>query len=358
MRHLFFVIFLLNSLALAAQTKQELAMQKNVDAVRFLDDKQYDSALVLFKQASALDPANNEYPYEVAYCHYNKGNHKAAIEVLEKLLKKDTSNDQIYQLLGNSYDNEFNHDKAISVYKKGLEKFPNSGPLYVELGTVFLAKKEFNTALNYFEKGIDVEPTFIANYFQTSKLFCASDNKIWGLLYGELLMNLDRSSDKGQEISKLLYETYKQGITYKNNTFAQLQFNKNGTFTNKKDEVKKVYPEQYLRLVVEPIIKEAAATTTQISIQDLITIRKKFAEVYAEKYSKEYPNILFAYHADIIKAGMWDSYNYWLFNKGNSAEFKTWIEGNRTVFKKFLTWYKNNPLVVDSKHKLHRVMYK
>jgi tetratricopeptide (TPR) repeat protein len=341
-----------------SQSKQDIAMQKSVDAVRFLDDKQYDSALILFTQAAALDPANIDYPYEMAYCHYSKGNHKAAIIILEKLIKKDTLNDQVYQLLGNSYDNEFDHDKAIMIYKKGLEKYPTSGPLYSELGTVYLAKNELNTALNYFEKGIEVEPTYYTNYQQATKLFCASDNKIWGLLYGEVLLNMDRSSNKAQVISKLLFDTYYQNIVFKNGAFSQIQFNKTTIVANKKESIKKTYPEQYLRLVIEPTLREALANTTQISIADLIIIRKKFAELYAANHTAENPNILFAYHTDIMKAGHWDSYNYWLFNKGNTAEFKSWIDKNREEFKKFLAWYKNNPLVIDDKHTMYRTMYR
>ena len=198
-----------------AQSAADTAHQKGVEAVKLEDAGKFDDAMKLLNDAIKLDPHNIDYPYEMTYCYYSQKQYQKVVDVLEKLKHNPDSFDRLYELLGNSYDLLGNSDKAIATYRDGLKKFPNSGVLYLEMGVIPLFKKDYNSALNYFEKGIEVQPDFPSNYYWAAKLYCGSDDKVWGMLYGELFINLERNSGRTAEMSKLLYDTYKTSITYR-----------------------------------------------------------------------------------------------------------------------------------------------
>ncbi|MFZ1799296.1 MAG: tetratricopeptide repeat protein, partial [Chitinophagaceae bacterium] len=178
-----------------AQTNKEQAYAKAKEAIKLEDEEgKYDEAIQLLKEAEALDPENINYPYEIAYAYSGKKEYKKASDILEKLLDRKDVNGRIYQALGNAYDFQGKGDKAISTYEKGLKKFPNSGELYLESGNMDLVKKDYNKALNYYEKGIEMDPKFPSNYYWASKIYCSSEDEVWGMIYGEIFMNLERNS--------------------------------------------------------------------------------------------------------------------------------------------------------------------
>ncbi len=77
-----------------------------------------------------------------------------------------------------------------------------------------LGKKDYNKALTYFEKGIEVAPNYSSNYYWCARLYCNSTEEVWGMIYGEIFMNLERNSKRTAEISKLLFDTYKKEIKW------------------------------------------------------------------------------------------------------------------------------------------------
>jgi tetratricopeptide (TPR) repeat protein len=355
MKKITFILFLwLGNYIVFAQTNAEKAMDVMMEGIKLVDENKLDEAITTFTQAQKLDAKNIDITYEIAHCYYTKGDFKTAIPYLEKIVKNPKALDHVYQLLGNSYDNEFRKQEAFATYKKGLEKYPNSGPLYTEMGVLHISKKELQKALNYFEKGIQVDPTFASNYYHASKLFCASPNKMWGLLYGEIFMNMDRNSKRTQEISKVLFDTYAKGFRIENDKIKNVNFCSDTNTVVKNKPNKKI---NYGKEIYELILLSSSIDKDVINIATLQQIRASFAKLYTEKYNTDYPNILFAYHQQMIEANVMEAYTYWLLNKGNEFEFKLWANENRTSFNTFLKWFGEHPLVIDETHKIHRVDY-
>lgn len=58
---------------------------------------------------------------------------------------------------------------------------------------------------------------FSSNYFQLAKLYLNSNNKLVGIIYSELFINIERTTKRTQEMSELLYKTYKSLITLQEN---------------------------------------------------------------------------------------------------------------------------------------------
>ena len=92
------------------------------------------------------------------------------------------------------------------------------------MGNVHWGKEEYGKALSYYEKGIEVDPKFSSNYYRATLIYCGSSEKLWGLIYGEVFMNIERNSKRTAEISKLLYDTYKKEIKITDETSMTCSF--------------------------------------------------------------------------------------------------------------------------------------
>jgi tetratricopeptide (TPR) repeat protein len=341
------------------QSNKDQAKAKAQEAIKLEDEQgKFDEAIKLFEEAAKLDPENINYPYEIAYAYSGKQEYKKASDVLETLLQHKDVSGRIYQALGNAYDYQGKGDKAMETYKKGLEKFPNAGELYLELGNLKLADKDYNNALPYYEKGIEKDPKFPSNYYWASKIFLGSSEEVWGMIYGEIFMNLERNSKRTAEISKLLFDTYKSEIKFTSDTSFGVSFSRNATLN-----VSDLKDPKNIKLpfgvgTYEPILSMAIVGERSIDINSLDRIRNNFLDRYFKgDASKTYPNILFDYQLDIKNAGHFEAYNHWLLMKGDEAGFTAWQNDNKIKWDNFIKWYSENKMQVDGKNKFYRSQY-
>ncbi|MFV0538293.1 MAG: tetratricopeptide repeat protein, partial [Dysgonomonas sp.] len=324
-----FALCLLSGLALA-QTNEQAALEKGKEAIKLMDDEHIDRSIELLEEAQKLDPKKFIYPYEIAYAYYLKKEYKKSIEILKKEEKHEEANDLLYQLMGNSYDMLGNSKEAIKTYEKGLKKFPNSGPLHLESGVMQMGKEDYNAALVYFEKGINAAPSFPSNYYWASKLFCDSDEKVWGLIYGELFMNIERNSKRTAEISKLLFDTYKKGIKFANDSSISVSFSKNNVIDINNIKI------PFGVGIYEPTLIISMLGVKEISIDALDKVRSNFVDnYYKQGYDKRYPNALFAYQKKMKEAGHIEAYNFWILMQGDNYEFMNWQLVNKNKWDGF-----------------------
>jgi len=347
---------------LHAQTAKEQAVAKAREAIRIEDGEgKYDEAIKLLAEAAALDPDNIDYPYEIAYAYAAKKDYKTSTGLLEKLLDHKDVNGRVYQSLGNNYDYMGQPDKAIETYERGVKKFPNAGELYLELGNMRLVKKEYDKALGYYERGIENDPKFPSNYYWAARIYCNSEEEVWGMLYGEIFMNLERNSKRTSEISRLLFDTYKSEITIKpDSTSYGVSFSKNATMSVGMDELKdpKKFKLPFGMGCYEILMAIGLAGERRIDLDALDRIRTRFLDAYFQgTYAKTYPNALFDYQNRIKAAGQLEAYNHWLLSQGDKDAFIKWQSGNESKWKAFLQWYGDNALVLDATHNFHRTQY-
>lgn len=349
--------------ALGQDNKQK-ALEKGKQAITLEDDGKVDEAITLLKEAQKLDPNNVDYPYELGYAYYLKSDYKQASKYLEGILKHKDINNRVYQLLGNCYDNLGKPDKAIETYEAGLKKFPNSGNLYLELGTMQMGKKEYNKAIYYYENGIKMDPTFPSNYYWASKLYCSSTEEVWGMIYGEIFMNLERNSKRTSEISKLLYNTYRSEIKFTSDTSYTVSFCKQATINISLDDLKDTAKLKakiklpFGTMVYEPTLLLSITNEKSIDINSLDRIRKKFVDLYFNNGNdKKYPNILFDYQKKVMDAGHLEAYNHWILMKGNEDDFEKWYSDNKDKWESFIKWFSNNAIQIDKDHRFYREQY-
>lgn len=348
---------LLSNVALAQTTsKKEEAFEIGNKAVELMDKGEFKESIKLLEKAKKLDPDNIVYPYEIAYAHYIQKDYSESIKILKELVNKEDAIPHVFQLLGNSYDYIGDTTSAFKAYDKGLEKFPKSGMMYLEKGNVYWNQKAYLKALPFYEKGIELDPTFASNYYRAARVYCASNEELWGMIYGEIFMNLERGTKRTAEISKLLFDTYKREIKFTSDTSFSVSFSSNMVI-DISDLKSLALP--YGTAVYEPTLLFSIVDIDTITINTLDTIRTKFLYNYFEnKHHKKYPNVLFDYQKSVQEAGHLEAYNYWILMKGDDQESDKWIESNQEKWDEFINWFGKNKLQINEGNKFYSDMYK
>lgn len=342
---------------LQAQSIQDSLRSIMGEAIRLMDDGQVDASIVLLDSAFRLDPKSYAIPYEKALALYKKKNYSEAIEIYEQLKNHVDADPQLYQMLGNGYSMAGDASKAVDTYDEGLGRFPNAGGLYLEKGNIHLSKKEYAAAIENYERGIEVQPTHSSNYYRAATVFCATTEEVWGMLYGEIFMNIERNSQRTKEMSKLLFKTYASEIRVSSDSKTSVSFCKDISVKvlkkNGKDEI--VMP---FCLVYEPTLAVAVAMVDSVTIHTLPGIRSRFLDLYfSNGHNVTHPNVLFEYQKRIRNAGHFDAYNYWLLSMGDEAAFKEWVKRNPTAWDGFVEWFSENSLELDNENKFYRGQY-
>lgn len=336
---------------------KEKALEKGREAIQLMDNGKVDESIKLLEEAQKLDPERFDYPYELAYAHYLKEDYSGAIKILEKQINHKDVTELLFQLLGNSYDMLGKTDQAFESYDAGLKKFPNSGIIHLEKGNVHWNKKEYGKALTYYEKGIEVDPKFPSNYYRAAKLYCSSTEEVWGMIYGEIFMNLERNSKRTAEISALLYETYKSEIKFTSDTSMTVGFCQQMTM-----EVNSISHPENIKLpfcmIFEPTLIISIAFEKDIDINSLDKIRTRFIDNYFNnEHDKLYPNVLFSYQKKVKDAGHIEAYNHWILMKGDEDGFDKWQSANKDKWSSFVKWFGDNGLKVNDTNKFYSGQY-
>lgn len=220
-------------------------------------------------------------------------------------------------------------------------------------------RKDYEEAIRLHERGIEADPTYPTNYHRLALHFILnSQNECWGMIYGELLMNIERHTDRAGSTSKLLYDTYKKEITFPTDSTASVSF-----FSTAVVDVMSISGGGTMKLPFgtmgyEIPLSIAVAGEDSIDLASLDRIRTRFIDgYYQNNLDQEYPNLLFAFQKKVRDAGYMQAYNYWLLRKGNDREFKAWQAEHREAYEAFLEWFRANPLGVDKEHYFVRTQY-
>lgn len=333
--YLFITFLFINASALFSQSNEELARTKAHLAIRLMDDGKIEESILILRECMKLDPNNYDLEYEYAYAHYLKEDYENVIKLGKKLCKKKNVGFEAFALVGNTYDELDNTKAALKYYDKGIAKFPNVGLLYLEKGILYEKRGYYDHAAYFYNSGIIAEPSYSSNYYRISSLFLESENKIPGLIYGEIFMNIERGSERTVRMSEALYETFYNGITFENDTTKHFNLCKNN-FSLSDYQKYESFP---LCLVFSLRFTPTLASIDTINLENLSKVREKYVPLYIANDYKRYPIILFEYHQKMIDAGVFNAYNHYIFQIGAEDEFQEWVEENEEELDEFLDWY-------------------
>jgi tetratricopeptide (TPR) repeat protein len=342
-----YLLIALISIQSVHSQKRTFKCEKVYDAVKLIDENKYDEGINLLKECEKIDSTDYTYPYEIALAYTYKKDYQNAISQLEKIKNYSNIRDDYFQLLGNNYDYANQPENALKIYDEGLKKFPNSGRLYLEKGVMSESKNPVE-AIKIYEKGIKNDPTYPSNYYRVSRLYLNSNDKLSGLIYGEIFINLERTTSRTQEISDLLYKGYKNSITFQSNDNTKIDFCK-VIIDAEKFEKSRKYP---LCMIFGKNFILSTINQKEFNLNTLAAIRNEFVKQYFKEDYKEYPNVLFDYLKIMDDNKVLNAYNHYVFQIGDEKAFDEWQKNNQIEYDKFEAWYtaEGNVIKINNKN--------
>jgi Tfp pilus assembly protein PilF len=291
----------------------------------FMRSGDFDNAILVLTRALQEDRNNLEIQKELALSFYYKRDYAKAQDVVETLLDNDSADVASYQIAGNVYKALEKVKDAEKMYKKGIKKFPKSGPLYSEYGELLWSKKDYD-AVEIWEKGIKEDPSYAGNYYNAALYYFFTKNKTWSLVYGEIFVNMESLTDRATSMKELLLSGYKEKLFID----ADMQ----------KEHDKKTVP--FETAFLETMSKQSSLVNRGINTETLVMIRTRFILDWYKNYASKFPFKLFDFQQQLIREGMFDAYNQWLFGiSENLPAYDNWTRTHSEEFNKFTTFQKS-----------------
>jgi len=320
-KKLFFSVLLFFTVAdLTAQD----AAQLHETARTFMRQGDYTNAILVLNRAVLLDPKNIEIQKDLSLNYYFAKDFAKALDICKPILERSDADDQCFQIAGDIYLAMDNPKECEKIYKKGLKQFPQSGPLYNEYGELLWAQKDFS-AIKQWEKGIEKDPGFSRNYYNACKYYYFTTDKTWSLLYGEIFLNIDPSSTSNPEIKNILLEGYKKLFAEANLENEKNNPDKNG----------------FVQAFLHTMNKESSIASNGINAESLTMIRTRFILDWYNDFGTKYPFKLFELQHQLLKEGMFDAYNQWIFTSAqNLPAYQNWITVNAAAYNDLIRFQK------------------
>jgi Tfp pilus assembly protein PilF len=312
----------LMSLQAVAQEQDVKTMQEN--ARTFLKAGDINNAIIILNKASEKDPSNIDVKKDLALAYYVQRDYAKALDVAKVFPEDKNADVQSFQVLAMIYKAVEERKEAEKVYRTALKKFPNSGVLYNEFGEMLWAKKDLNEAVKQWEKGIETDPNFPGNYYNAAKYYYASQDKIWGILYGEIFINLESFTKRTPEIKSILLDSYKK-------LFIDADIYKN-------QEVKN----EFVKAILDTYKKHSSVIESGVTPESISALRSRFILDWFQKDAARFPFRLFEHHKQLLGNGMFESYNQWIFGAAKDLEkFQQWTSLHANEYNQFTTLQKN-----------------
>jgi len=307
--------------SLPAFSQQPEGKSLQETAKTFTRQGDYTNAILVLTGAIQKEPQNLELQKDLAFNYYLQREYAKGLNVIRPVTERPDADVQSYQIAGMLYKAIDEPKECERLYKAGIKKFPLSGVLYNEYGEMLFARQDNYGAIKQWEKGIEVDAGYSSNYYNASRYYYFTLDKIWSILYGEIFVNLESYSKRTAEIKEVLLESYKK--LYADGDVMKDQASKSpfalaclGMYGN-----------------LKPVVAQGITT------ESLILLRTKFILSWNEKYPATYPFRLFEYQRQLLKEGMFDAYNQWIFGAAeNLTAFQNWTNTHGDEYKRFVNF--------------------
>ncbi|HNJ57856.1 MAG TPA: tetratricopeptide repeat protein [Chitinophagaceae bacterium] len=302
------------------QTAKEL----HETARTFMRQGDYDNALLVIKRAAEQDPDNLEILKDLAFLYFLKRDYANAMQIGKVIIDRPDADVQSFQILGLTYKAIAEYKECKKLYKKALAKFPESGVIYNEYGELLAMDNDLNNAIVQWEKGIEVDANYSSNYYNAVKYYAQNPNPelLWIALHGENFVNLESYTARTKEIKKIILEAYKKMYAY-SNLLENTPKKTSGFETD----------------VLSILNNSKDIANNGINAESLMAIKARFVLDWFKGKQQKFPFRLFDHYQHMLKEGIFDAYNQWLYGSvANADAYELWIKNNdkqAEAFKKF-----------------------
>jgi len=320
MKHLLPVVGLLFAVH-TMQAQQEPGDVKSVQetAKNYMKSGDYSNAVLVLNRGLQTNADNLDLQKDLSFAYYLNRDYVHALEIARKFPDRQDADVQSFQLLGMVYKAIEEVKECEKMYKTALKKFPNSGTLYNEYGEMQYSKKDYSDAIKLWEKGIEADPGYSGNYYNAAKYYNLTTDKVWCLVYGEIFLNLESYSKRTAEMKNVLLDGYKKLFT-------------DGNLTKDQDT-----KNDFVKAFLEGMKAQSSFIGANgVTPETLSAIRTKFILDWFTKNGTRFPFRLYEYQQQLLKAGMFDAYNQWVFGTANNLPvYENWTKTHQEEYSKF-----------------------
>lgn len=300
----------------AAQQYPDSLQQSGRDFMRVGD---WGNAIMMFNRALQQKPGDISLLNDMAYTYFLQRDFSKALETIKPVISGKDADVKSFQIAGTVYRAIEEIKEARKVYIKGLRKFPQSGVLYSEYGELLWQKKDYSAILQW-EKGIETDPNYAGNYYQASRFYYFTTDKIWSLIYGEIFINLESYTERTAEIKNILYDGYKK--LFSGSDLLQAYNNR------KKNKFEKAF--------LLTMNSQYSKTTKGINPENIGEIREGFIKNWFAEQAKAFPFRLFDYQNQLLESNMFEAYNQWIFGSAiHPEDYQSWINRHKEAYDTF-----------------------
>lgn len=317
---LLFLLIMLAGLTILAQDDVKSLQLK---AREFTQQGDYPNAQLVLNKAIQQSPENIDLQNDLLFNYYLSQDYAKAVELGKKLIAVPNADIRSYQILGLSYRNIEEVKESEKLYRAGIKAYPYSGVLFNEYGEFLVSRKKLEEAIDWWEKGIAADPNYSGNYYNAAKYYYVSTDKVWGLIYGEIFVNLESYSRRTPEIKQMLLDGYKKYYTNLNSL--------------KSPNEKNSFEQTFTTL----LNKYSATMGIGVTAASLTMMRTKFLLDWYEKEPGKFAFRLFDYQRQLTREGYFEAYNQWLFGAAQSLpDFQQWTQANQKAYDGFIEFQK------------------
>jgi len=316
------IILLFSFLHITIQAQEPDATALHETAKQFMRSADWSNAILVLNKALQKEPNNIQIQKDLALTYYYQRDFAAAKESIDKLLDREDADVQVYQIGGNIYKAIGENKDCQKLYKRGLKKFPESGALYAEYGELLYMDQDTD-CMNQWLTGIEQDPGYASNYYYAAKSRYAQGAMIWALMYGEIFVNLESYTKRTAEIKALLNESYKKFFSGANNGSGNKQ-------------------SLFIENVSQILLKNQSVVSSGITTESLIMLRTRFLLDWRNEFASKFPYRLFDHHLQLLQDGMFEAYNYWIFEAASNLNaYESWMKSNTTAYQNFSRYQKS-----------------
>ena len=341
--------------SLGAQAQKSIDLINNADreqleeAIHLMDNGKAKDAIKIFEKLEKKYENNYIVQYEKLFAYYKAGEFKRIVKDGPKLYQHPECEPQLYQLVGNAQDVLGDPEAAVKTYDEGLKRFPNSGHLYLEKGNIHLLHKCYNEAVECYTRGVEVQPDFASNYYRLALLYAQSTEPLWGIVYAEVVCNLQPGTQRAEEMGKLIYNLFQENIKIEDGNKAHVTLTNNNTININSDttDVQVPFPLMYEMGTMKSSALIDFMKTKKLTVEMIADVRKD-ALAHIDSVAPGYYNLsLLDYHRKLINDGHWEAYNMWLMSPGAEDETNQWADTKEgeAELNKFGAWFVQNRFI-------------
>mgnify|MGYP006274755045 CR=1 FL=1 len=316
-----FILFV-SALSLCAQEKDPQKLHST--AKNFMRSGDMGNAIIVLRRGLELNPGNLEMLKDLAYAQFLNKDYASAQKTAQPLTDRKDADVACYQILAMIYRSLDEKKESEKLYRSGMKRFPSSGVLFNEYGELLWDREEPAEAIKYWEKGIAADPNYPSNYYHAARYYFFSTEKLWGLLYGEIFINLESYTQRTVEIKKLLLDGYKKLFS--------------GSALLKDEPAKNPFTQAVLSLYQQ----QSPQMNQGLSIETITVLQTRFILEWFTKFSGKYPYRLFDHQRQLLKLGLFDAYLQWIYGPVVSlTAFEEWTKSHATEYQDFLRLQQN-----------------